>query len=423
MKERLGRLLGRRARRAAAPGVLPRPTPRGYLLAVIAGVAAAGVAAGQPLHALAAIAAGLLAGGAFYANLSAAAASSLKLARGGALRLPEGSDARLALRLCNPTPLYLEVLVEDRGPLGEEWRGRVGIPPGGCTVTERSVRVVYGSHRLGPVTVRARDPLRLYSLSVRVGGEARLVGLPRPEPPPKVIERLVTLYALGYAPGGVAGRGVTVWGLREYTPWDDARMIDWKSYARSGRLYVKEFEAEASTRLVILLDATPTMARVYRGEPAAAWSAREAYGLAMLAHRLGSEPEVYTLTPSARLIGGRVARGRVEDAAVILAQVDPEEPPADCKARAGVLRRFAGKRGHTLIVYTDACLDRGVASLYAGEAERLAAAGVRVAFAYPGPLLREFSERVAPVLARAARVYVGRWGAALGRSLWRGWRG
>ena len=412
-----GRRAGRRGRRARRG--LPRPTPRGYLLAVLAALAAAGVAAGQPFHALAAVSSGLLAGGAFYANLAAAAASSLRVERRAEQRLVEGSVAPVEIRVCNPTPIHIDAVVEDKGPLGASWRIRLHIPPWSCRRLSRSVKVPYGRHRLGPVEVHASDPLRLYTFRATVGGRTALLGLPRPEPPPRRLESLVVLYTLGYAPGGIAGRGVTIWGLREYTPWDDARLIDWKSYARTGRLYVKEFEAEASTRLIVVLDATTTMKRLVGGEPAAAQSAREAYGLAILAQRLGAEPEVYTLTPSGRLVGGRVAGRRAEDAAVILAQVDPLEPSMECSERPKrLLGRFAGRRGYTLIVYTDACLDARYASLYAREAERLEATGVRVAFAYPGPMLREFLERVAPLLAQTARVYAGRGAVATGRRLW-----
>ena len=31
---------------------------------------------------------------------------------------------------------------------------------------------------------------------------------------------------------------------REYSPGDDLRHIDWKSYGRSDRIYIKEFEDE-----------------------------------------------------------------------------------------------------------------------------------------------------------------------------------
>jgi len=41
---------------------------------------------------------------------------------------------------------------------------------------------------------------------------------------------------------------------RPYMPGDDTRRIDWKLYARSDRYYVKEFEADTNTNLVVFLD-------------------------------------------------------------------------------------------------------------------------------------------------------------------------
>ena len=46
---------------------------------------------------------------------------------------------------------------------------------------------------------------------------------------------------------------------RPYMPGDDTRRIDWKLYARSDRYYVKEFEADTNTNLVVFLDVSRSM--------------------------------------------------------------------------------------------------------------------------------------------------------------------
>jgi uncharacterized protein (DUF58 family) len=51
---------------------------------------------------------------------------------------------------------------------------------------------------------------------------------------------------------------------RPYMPGDDIRRIDWKLYARTDRFYVKEYEADTNTNLLILLDVSPSMR--YRGD-------------------------------------------------------------------------------------------------------------------------------------------------------------
>ncbi len=46
---------------------------------------------------------------------------------------------------------------------------------------------------------------------------------------------------------------------RPYMPGDDVRRVDWRLYARTDRYYVKEFEADTNTNLMILLDVSRSM--------------------------------------------------------------------------------------------------------------------------------------------------------------------
>lgn len=47
---------------------------------------------------------------------------------------------------------------------------------------------------------------------------------------------------------------------RHYQRGDDMRHVDWRLYARSGKLYVKQYEDETNVRCVILLDTSASMA-------------------------------------------------------------------------------------------------------------------------------------------------------------------
>jgi uncharacterized protein (DUF58 family) len=46
---------------------------------------------------------------------------------------------------------------------------------------------------------------------------------------------------------------------RSYMPGDDLRRIDWKLFGRSDRYFVKEFEADTNTDLMLLLDVSASM--------------------------------------------------------------------------------------------------------------------------------------------------------------------
>jgi uncharacterized protein (DUF58 family) len=46
---------------------------------------------------------------------------------------------------------------------------------------------------------------------------------------------------------------------RAYMPGDDLRRIDWRLFGRSDRYFVKEFEADTNTNLLILLDVSASM--------------------------------------------------------------------------------------------------------------------------------------------------------------------
>lgn len=52
---------------------------------------------------------------------------------------------------------------------------------------------------------------------------------------------------------------------REYTPGDDPRHLDWKAWAKSDRLLVKQFEAETSLQATLVVDTSESMRY---GEPA-----------------------------------------------------------------------------------------------------------------------------------------------------------
>jgi uncharacterized protein (DUF58 family) len=46
---------------------------------------------------------------------------------------------------------------------------------------------------------------------------------------------------------------------RKYVPGDDLRRLDWRTYGRTDRYYVKEFEADTNLRLCLVVDTSGSM--------------------------------------------------------------------------------------------------------------------------------------------------------------------
>jgi uncharacterized protein (DUF58 family) len=55
------------------------------------------------------------------------------------------------------------------------------------------------------------------------------------------------------------GKGLTFDGFREYTPNDDARMIDWKATLRANKKLVRKFSEEQNKNIVFFFDVSETM--------------------------------------------------------------------------------------------------------------------------------------------------------------------
>ncbi|WP_149196261.1 DUF58 domain-containing protein [Luteimonas suaedae] len=65
--------------------------------------------------------------------------------------------------------------------------------------------------------------------------------------------------ASGPAPSALRGRGMEYAESREYAPGDDARHIDWRLTARSGRPHTKLYQAERERLTLIVADTAPAL--------------------------------------------------------------------------------------------------------------------------------------------------------------------
>jgi uncharacterized protein (DUF58 family) len=112
-----------------------------------------------------------------------------------------------------------------------------------------------GTLRLEGATVARADPLGLVRSLARVALPDRVVVLPRRYSLPQ----FVLPGARRYQHGGVAlassvGESEEFMSLRDYRPGDPLQRIHWKSYARSGKPVVKEYQDEFFERHALVLD-------------------------------------------------------------------------------------------------------------------------------------------------------------------------
>jgi uncharacterized protein (DUF58 family) len=85
----------------------------------------------------------------------------------------------------------------------------------------------------------------------------------------KVLSRLLALplNARQAMTGNVSGRhrspvrgaSIEFAQYRKYVPGDDTRRLDWRTWGRTDRFYIKEFEADTNLRLALIVDASGSM--------------------------------------------------------------------------------------------------------------------------------------------------------------------
>ncbi len=147
-------------------------------------------------------------------------------------------------------------LIERRLPRDVEAAEPGPLAPG----ERRELRLAFTPRRRGRIefaglTVSRPDPLGLVRGIARVPLAARLIALPRRY-------RLPEIALPGrrkFQPGGVSlaasvGDSEEFLALRDYRPGDPLHRVHWKSYARTGRPVVKEYQDEFFERHALVLD-------------------------------------------------------------------------------------------------------------------------------------------------------------------------
>lgn len=176
----------------------------------------------------------------------------------------------------------------------------------------------------------------------------------------------------GPAPSPLRGRGMEYAESREYTAGDDARHIDWRVTARSGRAHTKVYQAERERLSLVVADTAPALyygtrvrfksVQAARAGAVAAWlAAREGDRVAALRASLREPP-----VPPA---GGQRGVLRVLDALVRWYAAPPDDD-AGLSVALDHARRLLRPGARLLVLAEPGSLPAVPATQWAGLARR-----------------------------------------------------
>ncbi len=187
---------------------------------------------------------------------------SLKVTREISLVTPtEGEDVEVVLTLTNETDSSLMIAVIDILPepltvTDGAATTLIKLDGGERTQVRYSFLTERGKYRFSGVQVTQWDKWGLGRWEKILPCESALIVLPHYERLSKIPirPRRTKVYA-GVVTALEGGEGTSFFGVRDYTPGDDIRRINWKAYARYDRLIMNEYEQERIADVTIVLDA------------------------------------------------------------------------------------------------------------------------------------------------------------------------
>ncbi|HEX7324639.1 MAG TPA: DUF58 domain-containing protein [Rhodanobacteraceae bacterium] len=183
--------------------------------------------------------------------------------------------------------------------------------------------------------------------------------------------------AAGGHVSALRGRGMEYAESRAYQPGDDARNIDWRRTARSGKWHTKLFEAEREQSLLLVMDTHPTMRFGTRQRYKSVAAARAAAWLAWTCARGGDRVGALAFGPvraaldprggTSGVLGTLGALARWDAASAAAGNVTPE-PLSAAVARA---RRLT-LPGSRMWLFSDGwCVDPAAGAALARTAQHV----------------------------------------------------
>jgi uncharacterized protein (DUF58 family) len=186
---------------------------------------------------------------------------SIDIKRGPAKDACIGDKVTLPVTIINKSKRRRQAFViREKCPFTEKKYLNVPVGPLGGKETRlinrQTLAARRGYYNLKRITLVGGDPAGLFARRKSFDLKGEIMIYPdsvKLSYMPIRIKRQIQSSILG-RPIGISGLGQEFFGVREYRPSDGVRFIHWKSCAKHGRLMVREFEANAATKVSILLD-------------------------------------------------------------------------------------------------------------------------------------------------------------------------
>jgi uncharacterized protein (DUF58 family) len=175
-------------------------------------------------------------------------------ARLGPLRCVEGDELVLELDLVAEGADRVEASLVLPPHTTATYEGPRGdAPRGATTVRWLLVPGRWGRHPVGPVVLRVVAGAGCYQARLTVGLE-EIVVFPEAGALARSVAPRELAAPLGEHASRAVGSGVEFAGIRAYSPGDRRRDVDWRTSARHGDLFVRQYAAERAFDLVLVLD-------------------------------------------------------------------------------------------------------------------------------------------------------------------------
>ncbi len=209
-----------------------------------------------------------------------------------------------------------------------------------------------GHFRIDPLQVRTGDPFGFFEASAGVGHGITLVVYPRIDPLPFWRLPPASIEGAHASPERTLQTTPLATTVRPYAPGDSMNRIHWRTTARSGEIYVKEFELEQTTDVWIYLDLD---AEVEAGEGDDSTTEVAVHVVASIADKAIDENRAVGLTVSGHhttvIPADRGARQRLKVLQLLAAVEADGSTPLDEVLVTGIGRL---RRGMTAVVVTAA---------------------------------------------------------------------